>query len=300
MYSDTAVHSRPSGHLSTKFYDGDSHLLYEELEFDTSMHITVRPLSAHDSSIASEASSLSPAVITDPSSSISSETVSPCTSKDGGVDRLSNGTSASQRSSKTEAQSGSKINTLNLPYRDYLHKLPHTQYTRMASGGVCIACDGPAARYKCSRCTLLLCRGCKDIMPRVGGDMLRLISRVARWKLGYSKKYLQEEPLLVSVIPAGDNWGRRGFHRLRWATYNSDLEDEGGGREEDDGWSTDDTTMDDLIAEWNSGVRWEGFADDLSDSSEDETQDGTDMRQKYEDNSSTVELTEIEALEGLV
>jgi hypothetical protein len=125
--------------------------------------------------------------------------------------------------------------------------------------------------------------------------MKRLISVVARWKLGYSSNYLQSHgPLLVT---RGKNRSQRHRpHTLRW-----EIEYEGG-KGEDDGWSTDDTSMGALIDEWNNGARWEGFMDGLSDDSGDETEDEVQPakgKKRGHDEFVELYLTEADAIEEM-
>ena len=72
-------------------------------------------------------------------------------------------------------------------YREYMHKLPHCTFVNEAfPPSTCIACDGLSAHFRCTRCTLILCRTCVDLIGRLGGSVHRLVAVVARWKLGYS------------------------------------------------------------------------------------------------------------------
>jgi hypothetical protein len=132
----------------------------------------------------------------------------------------------------------------------------------------------------------------------------RLISVVARWKLGYSQGFLRNEgPLVVSKATGLKNWSERyGPHVLRTELVYED--EEPAEDEEDDGSSTDDddAAMGELILEWNSGTQWEGLMDVLSDESDEEMEDVVGMtigKKRDHDEFSEVDMMESEGMEGL-
>jgi hypothetical protein len=108
-----------------------------------------------------------------------------------------------------------KPHPLSHDYRHYLHKTPHTHfYSFPDSPGVCTACDSETPmRHKCIRCALLLCVPCRDLItsPLLRGNLHGLISRVARWKMGFSGELLKREAEEARV--GGDLSRRRRLER---------------------------------------------------------------------------------------
>lgn len=86
-------------------------------------------------------------------------------------------------------------------YRCYLHKLPHIVFqpigSQQAITSCCMACDDivPLELYQCTKCNLTLCGVCVYVITDrlVRGDLRRLIEHVARWKVGYSRAFLERE-----------------------------------------------------------------------------------------------------------
>lgn len=85
-------------------------------------------------------------------------------------------------------------------YRCYLHKLPHIVFQLIGcpqEASCCMACDDVASfeLYQCTKCNLTLCGVCVYVITDrlVRGDLRRLIEHVARWKVGYSRAFLERE-----------------------------------------------------------------------------------------------------------
>jgi hypothetical protein len=148
----------------------------------------------------------------------------------------------------------------------------------------------------------MLCWECKDQIGRLGGDVKRLISVVARWKLGYSQGFLRSDgPLLVARCTGLKTWSERhGPHALRTELM-VDGEDPEEAEEDDGSSMEDDAIMGELIVEWNSGTQWESLMDVLSDESDEAMEDVELVTGKKRDHAefSEVDMTEAEAMEGL-
>lgn len=85
-------------------------------------------------------------------------------------------------------------------YRCYLHKLPHIVFSLIdnpSTTSCCMACDdtGPFELHQCTKCGLRLCGLCVYMITDglIRGDLRRLIEHVARWKVGYSRMFLERE-----------------------------------------------------------------------------------------------------------
>ena len=82
-------------------------------------------------------------------------------------------------------------------YRNFLHNMPHTVFhpRRRTDSVPCMACSVSPCALACTRCELELCESCAAYMRArlVNGNLARLISLVARWKLGYSQAFLERE-----------------------------------------------------------------------------------------------------------
>lgn len=85
-------------------------------------------------------------------------------------------------------------------YRCYLHRLPHVNFTLIndpPAALCCIACDDtvPIELHQCTKCGLTLCGVCVYVITDglIRGDLRRLIEHVARWKVGYSREFLERE-----------------------------------------------------------------------------------------------------------
>jgi hypothetical protein len=92
---------------------------------------------------------------------------------------------------------------LHQPHRRYLHRLPHTAFARAATTSTvsattttaataCTACSTLAETFQCTRCPLTLCHSCVELItsPLIRGNLGLLVSRVARWKFGFSSTFL--------------------------------------------------------------------------------------------------------------
>ncbi|KAA8909535.1 hypothetical protein FN846DRAFT_888896 [Sphaerosporella brunnea] len=90
-----------------------------------------------------------------------------------------------------------KPHPLSHRYRHFLHKTPHTQFYAFPDcPGACTACETETPMlHKCTRCALLLCVPCRDLITSqlIRGNLRLLVSRVARWKLGFSGAMLKRE-----------------------------------------------------------------------------------------------------------